>query len=63
MTIGRSRDLGDLVVEVFEQKLRLRKIRCHGVILSVKVVRDLVNHQLGVTEDINLFNSKVFSQT
>ena len=63
MTVCHSRDLGDLVVEVLEQKLHLCKIRYHGVILSVKVVRDLVNHQLGVTKDINLFNSKVFGQT
>ncbi|KAM2481773.1 hypothetical protein PS1_005244 [Malus domestica] len=63
MTVCRSRNLGDLVVEVLEQKLCLRKICCHGAVLSIKVVGNLVDHQLGVTENINLFNPEVFGQT
>ena len=63
MTVCRSRNLGDLVVEVLEQQLCLCQICYHGAILSVKVVGDLVNHQLGVIEDINSFNPKVFGQT
>ncbi|KAM3016367.1 hypothetical protein FF2_000398 [Malus domestica] len=63
MTVYHSRDFGDLVVEVLEQQLCLCQICCHGAILSVKVIGDLVNHLLGVTEDVNSFNPKVFSKS
>ncbi|KAM2501084.1 hypothetical protein COP1_031817 [Malus domestica] len=62
MIVCRSRNLGDLVVEMIEQQLCLCQICCHGAILSVKVVGDLVNHQLEVNEYINSFNPKVLAK-